>query len=72
MNNYKEPNQITKLSTEYTDWLVDNLPRKYVETEDCSAEAILWDSNKLNLNKAQIQWLRNFCVRWDKAYLLPS
>jgi len=72
MKIYKEPNQITKLSNEYTDWLAENLPRKYVETEDCSAEAILWDSNKLNLNKDQIQWLRNFCMRWDKAYLLPS
>ena len=72
MKIYKEPNQITKLSNEYTDWLAENLPRKYVETEDCSAEAILFDSNKLNLNKDQIQWLRNFCMRWDKAYLLPS
>lgn len=72
MNNYKEPNEITKLSNEYTDWLVENLPREYVENEDCSAESILWDSNKLKLSKEQIQYLRNFCSRWDKAYLLPA
>lgn len=65
-------NEITKLSNEYTDWLVANLPRDYVENEDCSAEVILWDSIELGLNKEQIQWLRNFCVKWEKAYLLPA
>ena len=68
----KTINQITKLSNEYTDWLVENLPREYVEKEDCSAEVILWDSKKLSLNQDQIKWLRNFCLRWDKAYLLPA
>ena len=65
----KQRPDVTALCNEYTDWLVTNLPRDYVVHEDCSAEAILWDSNKLKLNKDQIQWLRNFCMRWDKAYL---
>lgn len=65
-------NEITKLSNEYTDWLVANLPRDYIENEDCCAESLLWCSFELGLNKEQIQWLRNFCVKWEKAYLLPA
>jgi hypothetical protein len=60
---------VTALCNEYTDWLAENLPRKYVETEDCSAEAILWDSVELGLNNDQKIWLRKFITRWDKAYL---
>lgn len=62
--------KILKLQEEYTQWLVDNLPRDYVENEDCSAEAVLWDSERLKLSKEQKTWLRRFCLKWDKAYLV--
>lgn len=58
----------TELQNEYTDWLVENLPRNYVENEDCSAESILYESlegGSLTLNESQRKWLHEFCVRWD-------
>ena len=60
---------INKLQDEYTDWLVENLPREYVENEDCSAEAILFESlegGQLTLNDDQKKWIKNFCKRWSK------
>lgn len=68
-------NEITKLSNEYTDWLVANLPRDYVENEDCCAESVLYESledGALQLTESQKEWLKEFCNRWDKAYLLPA
>lgn len=66
---------IEELQNEYTDWLVANLPSRYVENEDCSAEAILFESSleggQLALNETQTDWLRVFCKRWDKAITLP-
>lgn len=62
--------KITELQDEYTDWLVENLPRDYVENEDCSAESILYESlegGSLKLNESQRTWLHEFCVRWDKV-----
>ena len=59
---------IEKLQNEYTDWLVENLPREYVENQDCSAEAILFESlegGQLTLNEDQEKWLNDFCKRWE-------
>jgi hypothetical protein len=59
---------IEKLQNEYTDWLVENLPREYVENQDCSAEAILFESlegGQLTLNEDQKKWLNDFCKRWE-------
>jgi len=60
---------IEELQNEYTDWLVENLPREYVENQDCSAEAILFESlegGQLTLNDEQKGWLNDFCKRWDE------
>jgi len=60
---------IKKLQNEYTDWLVENLPREYVENQDCSAEAILFESlegGQITLNDDQKEWLNDFCTRWNK------
>ena len=57
------------LANEYTDWLVENLDREYIETQCCSADSILWDSVDLKLNEDQKLWLRKFITRWEKAYL---
>ena len=60
---------IQELQNEYTDWLVENLPREYVENQDCSAEAILFESlegGQLTLNDEQKKWLNDFCKRWDE------
>jgi hypothetical protein len=60
---------IEKLQNEYTDWLVENLPREYMENQDCSAEAILLESlegGQLTLNDEQKKWLKDFCKRWDE------
>jgi len=60
---------IEELQNEYTDWLVENLPREYVENQDCSAEAILFESlegGQLTLNDEQKERLNDFCKRWDE------
>ena len=60
---------IEELQNEYTDWLVENLPREYVENQDCSAEAILFESlegGQLTLNDEQKGWLNDFCKRWEE------
>jgi len=60
---------IEELQNEYTDWLVENLPREYVENQDCSAEAILFESlegGQLTLNDEQKEGLNDFCKRWDE------
>jgi hypothetical protein len=60
---------IDELQNEYTDWLVENLPREYVENQDCSAEAILFESlegGQLTLNDEQKEWLNDFCRRWNE------
>tara|TARA_Y100001972_G_scaffold47718_1_gene58841 strand:- start:976 stop:1173 length:198 start_codon:yes stop_codon:yes gene_type:complete len=60
---------IEELQNEYTDWLVENLPREYVENQDCSAEAILFESlegGQLTLNDEQKEWLNDFCKRWNE------
>lgn len=60
---------LEELQNEYTDWLVENLPREYVENQDCSAEAILFESlegGQLALNDEQKKWLKDFCKRWDE------
>lgn len=62
--------KILKLQEEYLQWLADNLPREYVQNEDCSAEAVLWDSVRLKLSKKQKLWLRKFSLKWNKAYLV--
>jgi hypothetical protein len=70
-NKGKELRQMSlqELQDEYTDWLVENLPREYVENQDCSAEAILFESlegGQLTLNDEQKKWLKDFCKRWDE------
>ena len=60
---------LQELQNEYTDWLVENLPRKYVENQDCSAESILFESlegGQLTLNHEQKRWLNDFIKRWDE------
>ena len=60
---------IEELQNEYTDWLVENLPREYVENQDCRAEAILFESlegGQLTLNDEQKIWLHDFCKRWNE------
>ena len=60
---------IEKLQNEYTDQLVENLPREYVENQDCSAEAIILETlegGQLTLNDEQKKWLKDFCKRWDE------
>lgn len=60
---------LQELQNEYTDWLVENLPREYVENQDCSAEAILFESlegGQLTLNDEQKKWLKDFIKRWDE------
>jgi len=72
--NKKENKTLEDLQSEYTDWLVANLPREYVENQDCSAEAILFESlegGEIILNDNQTKWLNNFCNQWDKAMTLP-
>ena len=59
---------LEELQNEYTDWLVENLPREYVENQDCSAEAILFESlegGQLTLNDEQKKE-QDFCKRWDE------
>jgi spore coat protein CotH len=65
-------NEIETLTNEYTDWLVENIDREYVENQDCSADAILYESlegGQLTLNEDQKEWLCDFINRWEKAYL---
>ena len=60
---------LQELQDEYTDWLVENLPREYVENQDCSAEAILFESfegGQLTLNDEQKEWIKDFIKRWEK------
>ena len=64
--------EIETLTNEYTDWLVENIDREYVENQDCSADAILYESlegGQLTLTSDQKTWLGNFINRWEKAYL---
>jgi len=65
----QEKSKVELLANEYTDWLVENIDKKYIETQCCSADSILWDSVDLKLNEDQKSWLRKFITRWDKAYL---
>ena len=70
--NKKMKNKIEILTNEYTDWLVENIDREYVENQDCSADAILYESlegGQLTLTSDQQTWLGNFINRWEKAYL---
>jgi len=65
----QEKSKVELLANEYTDWLVENIDRQYIETQCCSADSLLWDSVALKLNEDQKLWLRKFITRWDKAYL---
>jgi len=65
----QEKSKVELLANEYTDWLVENIDKEYIETQCCSADSILWDSVDLKLNEDQKLWLRKFLTRWDKAYL---
>jgi len=65
----QEKSKVELLANEYTDWLVENIDKEYIETQCCSADSILWDSVDLKLNEDQKLWLRKFITRWDKAYL---
>lgn len=65
----QEKSKVEVLANEYTDWLVENIDKEYIETQCCSADSLLWDSIDLKLNENQKLWLRNFITRWDKAYL---
>ena len=69
MKNNQEKSKVELLAKEYTDWLVENIDKEYIETQCCSADSILWDSVDLKLNEDQKLWLRKFITRWDKAYL---
>ena len=66
---HQEKSKVELLANEYTDWLVENIDKEYIETQCCSADSILWDSVALKLNKEQKTWLRKFITRWEKAYL---
>lgn len=65
----QDKSKVELLANEYTDWLVENIDKEYIETQCCSADSILWDSVALKLNEEQKLWLRKFITRWDKAYL---
>jgi len=65
----QEKSKVELLANEYTDWLVENIDKEYIETQCCSADSILWDSVDLKLNEDQKLWLRKFLTRWDKAYM---
>ncbi len=65
----QDKSKVELLANEYTDWLVENIDKEYIETHCCSADSILWDSVDLKLNEDQKFWLRKFLTRWDKAYL---
>jgi len=65
----QDKTKVELLANEYTDWLVENIDKEYIETQCCSADSILWDSVDLKLNEDQKLWLRKFITRWDKAYL---
>ena len=65
----QEKSKVELLANEYTDWLVENIDKEYIENQCCSADSILWDSVDLKLNEDQKLWLRKFITRWDKAYL---
>jgi hypothetical protein len=65
----QEKSKVELLANEYTDWLVENIDKEYIETQCCSADSILWDSVDLKLNEDQKLWLRKFITRWDTAYL---
>lgn len=65
----QEKSKVELLANEYTDWLVENIDKEYIENQCCSADSILWDSVDLKLNEDQKLWLRKFLTRWDKAYL---
>jgi len=65
----QEKSKVELLANEYTDWLVENIDKEYIETQCCSADSILWDSVDLKLNDLQKTWLKRFITRWDKAYL---
>ena len=65
----QEKSKVELLANEYTDWLVENIDKEYIESQCCSADSILWDSVDLKLNEDQKLWLRKFITRWDKAYL---
>ena len=60
---------VTALCNEYTDWLVANIDKEYIENQCCPADSLLWDSVDLGLNNDQKTWLRKFITRWEKAYL---
>ena len=65
----QEKSKVELLANEYTDWLVENIDKEYIENQCCSADSLLWDSVDLKLNEDQKLWLRKFITRWDKAYL---
>jgi hypothetical protein len=65
----QEKSKVELLANEYTDWLVENIDKEYIENQCCSADSILWDSVELKLNEDQKLWLKRFITRWDKAYL---
>jgi hypothetical protein len=65
----QEKSKVELLANEYTDWLVENIDKEYIETQCCSADSILWDSVALKLSEEQKSWLRKFITRWEKAYL---
>ena len=65
----QDKSKVELLANEYTDWLVENIDKEYIETQCCSADSILWDSVALKLNEEQKLWLRKFITRWDKAYI---
>lgn len=65
----QDKSKVELLANEYTDWLVENIDKEYIETQCCSADSILWDSVDLKLNEDQKLWLRKFITRWEKAYL---
>lgn len=65
----QDKSKVELLANEYTDWLVENLDKEYIETQCCYADSILRDSVALKLNEDQKLWLKRFITRWDKAYL---
>jgi hypothetical protein len=65
----QDKSKVELLANEYTDWLVENIDKEYIENQCCSADSLLWDSVALGLNNDQKTWLKKFITRWEKAYL---
>ena len=57
------------LIKEYDKWIKDNIPQWYIDRGCTDADYILFESldgGCLDLNDAEVKWLKDFIKRWDK------